>query len=426
MGARVLIALCGLLRSYQIAWPVLARQLRVAELGADVIVLTYLDAACTESDVASGHCPRDWASMSAQKRRAELHATIGPRLRLVHNASIPLKDRKFGTGLEARAIEFMRATWSATHVRAHTFGEQPSMHELAKLASVIFDAYDVVVFTRPDVILVPLVVRSGERAMGTFDLLRTCKAYPAFQMVSGSLYRPFWYHSRDWDFTHILCRPVTVSAWLMLDAAQNDTCAHYLPCRASPPVPPARPPGFSGEWDGPAETPDSKRNVCTMPGRMLCDRLVYFANRQLSIMALPDALVLSHLVKLRPPLAAPPVRTNAGARAHAQNGTLAEAALETSPPATFGAARAAELQQSERRAAWPTAWVPCVRGREDSRGLLCAGNGLADPCKEYRPVVLGGAPFRASPPSQQPRVGLGWHANITNSSDNNFVAARVS
>jgi hypothetical protein len=42
MPSRVLVVLCGLLRTYQLTWPVLQKQLRLTELDADVVVLTSL------------------------------------------------------------------------------------------------------------------------------------------------------------------------------------------------------------------------------------------------------------------------------------------------------------------------------------------------------------------------------------------------
>lgn len=374
----MLVALCGLLRSYQLAWPVLSRQLRVAELGADVIALTSLAEGCTDADVARGRCPAEWAALGEADRRAELAATIGPRLRLVHSASIPPEDRRFGRSLEARAAEFVQARWRASRPGAPG---APTAEQLAEVARAFFDVYEIVVFTRPDVILVPPRVRAAERARGTLDLLRTCGALPGFLLVSGSLYRRFWYHARDWDFVHILCRPVTVADWLALPAGPNDTCAGYASCAAPTPAPPARPPGYSGAWSAPPSA-GRKGNVCTSPAAALCDRAVYFEMRRLPMLALPDSLAFAHLLKLRRPRTPPP---------------FGPAAVP--PPA--------RPNSSSREPAWPHEWAPCVHGYENADGLLCAGGRREQQCVEYWPAVLGPAHAGAQ---EGPREALGGDA----------------
>lgn len=427
MPPRVLVALCGLLRSYQLTWPVISRQLRLDALSAegraetDVLVLTSLTSGCSESDVAHGLCPLEWAKMGQAERSAELNVTIGPRLRLIHHADLSLNVRRFGRALEARALNFIESRLLPTRQKAH---KKPTTAELTAAAASFFDVYEIVVFVRPDVILVPPAPRSVRRALDTFDLLHTCKAFPGFQLISGSLYRDFWYHARDWDFMHVICPPVHVADWLLLNAAPNETCRAFAGCRRGTGThPPTRPPGYSGEWYS-SDTLKPKGHICTMPASKLCDRVVYFLSRNLPMLALPDALAFAHLVKMtRPQPGTTATRSTTGlavssARAAVRSVTASTNNVSLTFPAKMyhkshpnafmmidatnvSAAGAAAQPSPERLTAaftysWPWSWVPCTTGLEDERGLLCADNARGT-CVQYIPLALGGANVIASP-----------------------------
>ena len=382
---RILIALCGLLRSYQLVWPILSRQLRLDALRAegraetDVIVLTSLARGCTDADVSRDLCPREWSEMGAAERIAELRVTIGPRLRFVHGAELSDVARRFGRSLEARALDLIARR--LLPARPEGAGS-PTAAELASAAAGFFDAYAIVVFVRPDVVLVPPAPRSADRAFGTFDLIRTCAAYRGFELVSGSLYRWFWYHTRDWDFMHVLCPPVRVVHWLALDARANETCDAPGVCGAAPYArPPPRPPGYAAEWHSPlAQNVSRERtaHICSMPGKALCTRAAYFASRALPMIALPDALTLAHIVKLRRP-------------------GLEGAPRQNGAPTTANASAVAVPF-----AGWPWSWEPCSFAGDDERGLLCPVK-RQNECAPYRPVILGGRPAVAS---DEQRVAL--------------------
>lgn len=324
-AARILIALCGLLRSYRVTWPVLADQLRLDWIEAtqrarvDVIVLTSLQRTClTIDEQRYGACPpRLMSNLSTDERRQEIRATIGSRLRLIHDEELSSRQRAFGFSLEARVHGFVRhlvrtdvmqrPSEFRSRLSDDRFAMELSPREReAAAARAFFDPYSVIFMVRPDVVLVPPVPLAYERAMSPFDLLRSSEAFPGFQVISGSIWRASWYHNRDYDLAHMLSSPARVSDWLGLEAKLANTCSAYPGCALIPPVPPPRPPGLSGAWSSNlsrAGTPSlrayrPKENLCTLHAKELCNRVVYFANRRLPMGALPEALAVAHIVRL--------------------------------------------------------------------------------------------------------------------------------
>jgi hypothetical protein len=354
MGARILIALCGLLRTYRVAWPVLAEQLRLDALEADgiqvdVAVFTSLATRCADDDKARMYGLWPLCSSNLQREdvtdadvRAEVRATIGQRLRVLHDAHIPPKAREQGKALESRALDFVRFL-------ANTTALAPNAAREASAARGFFGAYNVTLFIRPDVVLVPTSPLSQERAFAPFNLLKTAAAFPGFQIVGGSIWRHFFYHNRDWDLAHLLSSPVTVADWLLLEPSQDDSCS-ATGCSLQAPTSPRRPTGLTGVWVSAAQpgisTSAPRLKYCTLRKRRhaLCDRALYFERRGLPMGALPEALALTHIVRLT----------------------------------EHGAARDGDL-------------TPCVVGaRDDLHGISCAAPNPGASCLPYVPAVLSG------------------------------------
>lgn len=180
-AARILIALCGLLRTYRVTWPVLAEQLRLDALEAagttvDVAVFTSLGTRCEDDAKSREHalCSSrlQRANATAAELRAEVNATIGRRLLLLHDAQIAPAARAQGFALESRALDFVR------HL-ANTTARAPNPAREVAVAHAFFGVYRVALFIRPDVVLVPTAPRSTERrALRPFDLLKTAAALP--------------------------------------------------------------------------------------------------------------------------------------------------------------------------------------------------------------------------------------------------------
>jgi len=380
--ARILIALCGLLRSYRVAWPVLADQLRLDQIEAagrarvDVIVLTSLRRTCVTNDEQRfGRCaPRLASNLTADELRLEIRATIGPRLRLIHDAEPTYKERSRGFALESRVhglVRHLARTDKLADQRARRRDEWPeamstSLREREVAAArAYFDPYQIIFCVRPDVVLVPPTPLAYERSLGAFDLLRSAAAFPGFQLIGGSVWRKFWYHNRDFDLAHMLSAPARVGDWLGLETKAADRCGAYPGCARQPPVPPPRPPGLSGAWDlresraanATQRAHRPKENLCTLPVERWCSRVVYFANRALPMGALPEALAVAHIVRL-------------GADADA-----------------------------------PGELTPCVLGAlDDECGVLCARKmNASSACRKYVPAALVG---RVLPPELRadPRV----------------------
>lgn len=169
--------------------------------------------------------------------------------------------------------------------------------------------------------------------------------------MSGSLWRSFGYHNRDWDLAHIVSSPVSIADWLQLEPSRNDTCGgNGHMCEAEVPTWPRRPPGLTGMWMSAAEpgirANETEIRYCPMRNkfRKVCDRALYFERRGLPMGALPETLALAHIVRLT----------------------------------EQGAARDGDL-------------TPCVIAAHDSpNGTFCAVPTLSASCAPYIPAVLSG------------------------------------
>lgn len=286
---RVLIIVTGLLRTHRHTWPVLERQLRLDEreasgqLVADVAVLTSLGVSCSAKDDALGTCPRDYGHLSAAAALESVNRTYGRRLRYVMDWDVQAHSIARGTALERRLLLLVGSLAERARMPPNAPG-------------VLGGVYDIVLALRADVVLVgPGGPGSGTpRALDDIDLLALCAQYPGASYISGTIVRRMWFHDRDWDAGLLLCPPATVADWLLLSTQPDDRCRESAGCQQNPPQPPTRPPHLTGAWDSPTRRKD---NMCTAPAPMLCDRVRYFQRRGVRIDALPETVVLAHVVR---------------------------------------------------------------------------------------------------------------------------------
>jgi hypothetical protein len=290
-GPRVLVVLIGLMRTFDISWPVLSNELQLDELeragvGVDVVVVTSLKQRCTKRDKYSGLCTMPLENATDAAFAAEIARVYGRRLKLILD-DVPLgaSDEQFAFGLpvsmfETRAKRFVE-WWIAS--KPPVAGGSPE-------SGSAFGEYSAVLAIRPDAVLITSTPIGTEHTFRALDLLQLCANAPGLRLVSGSVYRPYAYHNYDTDHGMLICPPATVEDWLLLHAQPVDLCSNFAGCKRKPPRPPPRPQHFTGKW---------AEEVCHMPARdgPLCDRLLYARNRALPYDALPIDTALVHLVR---------------------------------------------------------------------------------------------------------------------------------
>jgi hypothetical protein len=329
MGGKLLVIIAGIMRTFEHAWPHVALELRLAELEArdklhaDVLVLTQLNTRCTAKDLGSsshfiqrrGLCAVEWRNRSRDEFAARVRAVYGPRLRLLVDICTQSEytptafARGFGGGISSDAgVAMVTAIDRRLMIfHRHIVRLLGSEREAARA----FSGYDAILALRPDSVLVstPASARpiakiyafpiqdgdahAAERTrvpppFAPIDVLALCRASPgSMRLVSGSLDRYADYHSRDPDHGFLLCPPVTMLDWLLVNATSLDTCrGGWEACAQG--QPPPRPTHLTGAWAD---------KICRHG--VHCDRLVFALRHNFTYDALPETVVLAHLVRQR-------------------------------------------------------------------------------------------------------------------------------
>ena len=300
--ARMLLLFAGAMRSYEHAYPMLRAQLRLDELASaraletDVVVLTSLRVGCTQKDVQLGVCVRPARETSGASVRRRMRGVYGHRLRFI----MDMPDI-YGKGVavirsavDTRAAIFLNWLAHACEPSAPGLGRAALQRSGSPSA---LRAYAVVLVLRPDIYLVAYAPQRP-RTFAPLNPLELCARHPGASLLSGSLYRVARFHHRDWDHGMLICPPARLEDWLLLDRKPDDSCVDTAGCKLDPPVPPERPEHITGNWSGGQH---AEWAVCrTVPWlRFLCDRALYFRNRRVPFDALPDAVALTHILRLR-------------------------------------------------------------------------------------------------------------------------------
>jgi hypothetical protein len=331
----LLIIVSGLLRTYRETWPVLSAQLQLdhlerrGDMRTHVAVLTDFSTSCSAKTLELGHCPIEWEKLDPVQTYRDLKEVYGKRLRFVMDLTLRFKDSNGARGLDRRVERFQ--------------GAMTQRLRIPRLSTQLYDPYDAVLVVRPDIVFVqPSVNRL--HGFSALSVLRLCADNPGVRLIGGSVKRPYFFHTRDWDYAWLVCPPASVINWLLLDANDGDKCSAWHGCSLTPPQPPPQPRHINGDWNS---TQHEKKNMCTVPdhSRILCDRVLYFHRRRIPFDALPEELLLAHIVRLQ-----------------VANGTMV------------------------RRP------VPCTIEREEGGGLLTPAGSRAEEraCKPYAlPIVTG-------------------------------------
>lgn len=171
----MLLIVAGLLRHYEVTWPLLVRDLvaPMEGLGLDVNIVLNTDLTWTCVN-GSGR----WRTRRCEERRPELAAATGRQLaQSLLPRGAELMDMRDVKGTYMRWIQALDLVQSR--------GER----------------FDFVVALRPDIFLIDPRTRRRK----VFDLREACARRPGLGIVSGHFRRRCFFHDRDWDFMAVLC-----------------------------------------------------------------------------------------------------------------------------------------------------------------------------------------------------------------------------